>query len=206
MTKSIFLIRHGESEHNSRGNSFSGISDIGINQIGIEQCEKLSRLVEGVGVSAVYSSPLSRARTSARIVFPNLSIHKETIDWFSEIDYGEFEGLTREQIDYHDVLNLWDESPSKVTFPGGNSVREHSDRVYSSFIEFTNQLQGPGHVACVGHRTTIRLLVASVLGLHIDQFRRIPCSNCSITEVAIGTDGRPFLRLLNLTTDPLRFE
>ncbi len=63
----IFLARHGETEWN-RINRFQGISDISLNAKGRDQAEALASALKDETIDAIYSSPLTRARETAKAI------------------------------------------------------------------------------------------------------------------------------------------
>ena len=63
----IFLVRHGETEWN-RINRFQGISDIPLNTKGKAQVEALAQALKDETIDVVYSSPLIRARETAKAI------------------------------------------------------------------------------------------------------------------------------------------
>ena len=48
------------------------------------------------------------------------------------------------------------------------------------------------NVAIVSHRTSIRLFVAKVMGLPIQNFRNIPCDNCSVMKFSFEDETGEF--------------
>ena len=87
----IYIVRHGETEKN-RQKVLQGRSDVPLNQTGIEQAEALSGRMRGVSFDKVYSSPLSRAIETAKILAPGKEIL--TDDRLIEMDYGPYEGMS----------------------------------------------------------------------------------------------------------------
>jgi probable phosphoglycerate mutase len=63
----ILLIRHGETEWN-RIHRFQGRIDITLNQGGVDQAQALARALNNERLVAIYSSPLTRAMETARLV------------------------------------------------------------------------------------------------------------------------------------------
>ena len=63
----IFIVRHGETEWN-RTNRFQGISDIPLNKKGKAQAEALAHALKDEAIDVVYSSPLIRAKETARAI------------------------------------------------------------------------------------------------------------------------------------------
>ncbi len=192
MKKLLYLIRHGESVQNE-DNLLSGVSDVPLSSTGREQCRHIEVFFSKIPIDAVFTSPLSRAVESAKIIFPH---HEITIaEGLIELDYGDYEGVSRTHDDY--IMRQWQSNPGEVTFPGGKSVQEHASDVYKEIISIA-QRTSARNIACVSHRTTIRLIVAKVLGLDLNHFRLLPCSNCSITILSFSEAENLYLQALNV--------
>ena len=90
----IYMIRHGQTELNSR-QVLQGRSDFPLNETGIAQAEDAAVRLRGIPFSAVYSSPLVRALQTAGIIAPGMEALVD--DRLIEMDYGPYEGadLTR---------------------------------------------------------------------------------------------------------------
>ena len=189
--REIYLIRHGESLQNKE-DRLSGITDIQLSDTGRQQCIKLKEFFKRIPIERVFASPLSRAVESANLIFPKreVAIANELI----EFDYGDYEGVPRSHDD--EIMRRWNAAPAEVVFPGGKHVREHAAYVYNGLLRLARDTKAH-YIACVSHRTTIRLIVAQVLGLDLNKFRLLPCSNCSVTVLLFDETQGFYLQALN---------
>lgn len=194
----IFLIRHGESQQNS-DNVLSGVTDVPLSENGKKQCQKLAILFNSIQIDAVYATPLKRSRESAEIIFPSHRKSIQVIKSLTEINYGKYEGYKR--VEYGNVkdpiIQKWLTEPSSVTFPSGDNVQNFAEKALKSINHLARENEG-GNIACILHRTIIRLIIAQIIGLPLDKFRSIPCSNCGISEISYQ-NGKWQLDSLNNT-------
>ena len=88
----IYIIRHGQTEMNSR-KLLQGRTDLPLNTEGIVQASKTAEILNNMGIffDRVFSSPLVRAVYTAELLSPGTEI--ETDDRLIEMDYGPFEGM-----------------------------------------------------------------------------------------------------------------
>jgi len=198
METSVFLIRHGESKQNV-DDVMSGITDIPLSIKGIKQCKQLSSFFGKITVDNIYASPLKRSRESAKLIFPQHASSIQIVESLIEFDYGQYEGYDRKK--YHsssdNIIKRWITAPGNLSFPGGGNIREHAQVSYLGLLKIIGENQGKS-IACISHRTTIRLIVAKILGLSLDNFRLLPCSNCGITEIlSVAGD----IKLLSLNVE-----
>lgn len=181
MSTRIYLIRHGESQNNQM-DMLSGSQDVPMTERGVEQCKHLSKYFEHIAVDIVYTSNLLRAKQTGQLVFPPPHHQKHLIvenKDFREINYGVYEGFNRKEYDSSTdkIIKLWESKPSEIVFPKGDSVIGHAKNVLKAL---ENIIRYNKTIAIVSHKTTIRLMLAQILGLDIDYFRNIPCKNCSV--------------------------
>ena len=66
----LYVVRHGQTEWNLE-HRCQGISDIPLTEKGIEEAKQLQELVKSLNIDVVISSPLSRARDTAKILVDN---------------------------------------------------------------------------------------------------------------------------------------
>ena len=97
----LLLIRHGESVANAEGR-VAGHSDYPLSELGVEQAKRVASWLSATGIAwdAAYSSPLSRALSTARIICDKTGRNGPELDPdLSEISAGELEGLTRDEVE-----------------------------------------------------------------------------------------------------------
>lgn len=95
----IGLVRHGETDWNA-GGILQGQTDIPLNDIGLKQAAALAERLAAVDKiwDAVWSSDLSRARTTAEIIANRLQIPLAAADVrLRERFFGQIEGTTLQQ-------------------------------------------------------------------------------------------------------------
>jgi broad specificity phosphatase PhoE len=93
----LYLARHGETDWNAAGR-WQGHTDIPLNGKGRAQAEAVADALQGVGLSGIVSSDLSRAYETAQIVGERLGLPVAYVDTdLRERAFGPFEGLTREE-------------------------------------------------------------------------------------------------------------
>lgn len=140
--KSIYLIRHGETDWN-RDKRIQGQSDIPLNETGKEQARLLIPKMAQLEISDFYSSDLARALETAQIATSDLggrvNIKKDIR--FRETHLGEAEGLTFDEIiERHGPEGLvrwrsYEELDLDFKFPQGESKRQMMIRVRDALLE-----------------------------------------------------------------------
>lgn len=86
----IYLIRHGQTELNSR-HALQGRSDLPLNEKGVEEAKGAAEMLASVHFDRVYSSPLVRAVQTAKIIVPGVPAQID--ERLIEMDYGPYEGM-----------------------------------------------------------------------------------------------------------------
>ena len=156
----LLLIRHAQPEEDARGRCY-GRLDVGLSPAGEAAAERLAESLRPVELDAVYSSPLRRAvQTASHIGPPRLD------ERLREIDFGELEGLTHEDVQRErpELFRLWMESPTRVRFPGGESWAELRTRVANAVVDVLATNDG-ATVAVVTHGGVVRAVLAEALGV-----------------------------------------
>lgn len=143
------IVRHGETEW-SRSGQHTGRSDIPLDDAGRARARRLAGVLAQWHFTAVYTSPLSRAReTCALAGFGAAQVVSDLLEW----DYGAYEGLTTPQIrEQHPGWVLWRDG-----VPGGETLEDvaaRADRV----VALTDEVEGD--VLLVSHGHVLRVLTA----------------------------------------------
>lgn len=136
----IYLVRHGETDWNKDGR-FRGREDLVLNERGLKQAEALASFFEPRKISAVYSSPLLRARQTAEAIAGRKGLLVQIEEGFIDVNYGEWQGLKLEEIEenFPSVYRQWLKNPVEVTFPGGDSVRSVTERTAETLLNLANE-------------------------------------------------------------------
>jgi broad specificity phosphatase PhoE len=133
----LYIIRHGKTEMN-RANLLQGRSDIPLNEEGILQAQEASDSLRDVHFDHVFSSPLSRALQTAKIVAPQSD---PTVDErLIEMDYGQYEGTDLTQLPPELVFFFSDfvHNPAPEGMEQLSSVVERA----GAFLEEIKNLEG----------------------------------------------------------------
>jgi len=168
----IYFIRHGESAGN-REDRFRGRFDFPLNENGIRQAEALRQELTNIEFGAIYSSPLSRALQTARI----LSDQRQPViieEGFNNISLGEWENTPKAVVreKYPDLWKLWTTTPEKLSFPGMETLAQVRQRSFAALKELINKHRD-GRIAIVTHRAVIKPLFAAMLNIPEPYFWKI---------------------------------
>jgi len=149
-----YLVRHGETEWSLNGRH-TGITDIPLTANGRSVAKLFAPLSAKMSFALVLTSPLERARTTCELagLGGKAEIDRDLMEW----NYGEYEGLTPEEIRA--------KSPEWLLFsdgcPGGESPEEVGARVDRVIAKVRAK---EGHIALFAHGHILRVLAARWLG------------------------------------------
>jgi broad specificity phosphatase PhoE len=153
----LVLVRHGETVGNSSIRYF-GATDVGLSDLGLWQMERVRGVLADERFDAVYTSSLQRTRVGARIIAPE--VPATAIGGFDEINFGSWEGLTREEIRERDgpLFQRWTLADGNFTYPGGDTIASFRARVAETFRKLLPT--APERVLIVAHKGVIRTIVS----------------------------------------------
>lgn len=147
----VFLISHGECHMNLRPDLVGGrCPDAALTPSGKRQARALAVFMKSQGIrfSAVYTSPLDRARATAVSVCQEMNFSDEQIqtsDALLEMSQGHWEGCHRSEIYTPEILTLMDRVQPDFSAPSGESLRQVEFRMAQfltgTVLEFTEKLR-----------------------------------------------------------------
>lgn len=134
----IYLVRHGESEANIN-KRFSGITDVALSLNGRNEARLAGQNLKFEKISHVFTSPLIRAKDSAKIICNEINYDENKIiieNSLIEVNFGLFENLTWDEISstYKDESEIWIKDKLKYRFPQGEGYDDIIKRI-SKFID-----------------------------------------------------------------------
>ncbi len=192
----LYLIRHGETEHNRTG-VLMGSTDSPLNDQGRNQAGCLREHMAEIEVDTIFTSPLNRAADTASIVFGKQT---EIISSSSlqEYHFGEWEGLHFTEIEkrYPEAWRVWLTNWEQTDIPGGESFSDFTARVIS-FVEEILKANVGRKLAVVSHGGCIRALLAHYFCTSIsDGYWKFKVDNATLTEIDFH-DSLPILQRFN---------
>ncbi|MEO8851392.1 MAG: histidine phosphatase family protein [Allobranchiibius sp.] len=205
----LWVARHGETVWHAENRYAGGDSDIDLTDLGKQQATDLGVWARSRQVEVVISSPVRRARETAKPSADAVDVSLQVVAGLKEIGFGIAEGRSAAEIEAADprVMAQFRADPVANPFPEAESARDAAVRGASSLREIAAQHHGR-RVLVVAHNTLLRLSLCELLGIPTGQYRRIfpRLENAAITEISIpiGGDGLASLRSLNLPTTAVR--
>jgi len=181
----VDLLRHGEPEG---GRMFRGRTDHPLSSKGWSQMRLASAGEEGW--EAVVSSPLLRCSEFARELSQARSLGLTFEPRLSEIDFGEWDGRTTEDILANGPgdLNAFWADPPNAQAPGGESLSGFAQRVVAGWEDLVRGYAGR-HVLVVGHGGVMRVLIAHVLGMPLANLFRMEVGYACRTRIRASLEG-----------------
>jgi uncharacterized phosphatase len=105
--KTIYFVRHGESEANAAGIAAGGGLDVGLTQDGRDQAKKIGEDFKKKKIDLIVSSPMKRAHETANIIAQTIKYKPENIilnELFTERHLGDLTGMKNELLKtYYDA-------------------------------------------------------------------------------------------------------
>jgi broad specificity phosphatase PhoE len=185
----LILVRHGETDTN-KARLALGQADVELNEHGRWQAQRLAASLKHEPIAAIYSSPLKRALATAEPIASSHGLEVQVDDGLIEMDIGEMEGLTFQQVRerYPHFLQVWlGGQAAHEAMPGGECLLDVQERVWQS-IDRIRERQEHGTVAAVTHNFVILTLLCRVLGLELADFRRLRHGVAAKSVLEMGRD------------------
>ena len=175
----VWLARHGETEW-TLSRQHTGRTDLPLTPHGEAQARALAAKLGDKAFARVLTSPLQRARETARLAgYPAAEVDDRLV----EVDYGDYEGITTAEIrESRPDWDLWTDG-----CPGGESVDEVGARLDPLLDELR---AGEGPFLLFGHGHCLRILAARWLGLPAREGRVLLLAPASIAELG-SEHGHP---------------
>ena len=189
MIENLVLVRHLKKDA-PKEMAFYGSTDLPI----------LSKSEEAIDCdqSQIYCSPMLRCRQTADLYFPGKE--KEIIEDSKECDFGDWEGMTFQEIAdaYPDKVDQW-KSGKDFTFPNGERIKDFSDRVEKASQILINKDEKT--VILVTHAGVIRFMLCHFLGVEYKKSMAFNVEPGSFTCIKVYENGMGVAHKLNSLGD-----
>ncbi|GAV88558.1 His_Phos_1 domain-containing protein [Cephalotus follicularis] len=198
-SKKVTLVRHGLSswneEHRVQGSSNLSI----LTETGVGQAERCKKALANIYFDQCFSSPISRAKLTAQIIWQGREEPLVYLDSLKEAHLFFLEGM--KSVDakerYPKEYTTWREDPANFYVNGVYPVRKLWGTAREAWREI---LLTPGETfLVVTHKSILRALLCTALGLGPERFRAIDVNNGGISVFNFNKKGEAMLQSLNMT-------
>lgn len=167
----LYVVRHGETTYHGE-NRYCGSSDAPLDESGVRQAQNLARWATDAGLSAVYSSTLSRAVDTADPCARAAGVTPQRDERLVEVDFGQGEGLTSQEMreKWPQARADFERDPVANHLPGGEDPVQATRRGRAALDAVVTDDPG-GTVLVVCHGTLLRLMVCSIAGIALSRYR-----------------------------------
>ena len=206
--KSIYLIRHGETDLNRQGVVQGSGVDSMLNEWGEAQAAAFFNAYQHVPFDKIYTSNLQRTQQSVR-GFINQGIPFEKYEGLNEISWGAREGKepnTGDTSYYRDLVLAWKDGDFNRAADGGESPIQVRDRQIP-VIETILSRPHERNILIAMHGRAMRVLLTTLFKqslIHMDDYEH---SNLCLYRINYSYDTQRFeLEVKNDTTHLLSLE
>ena len=193
----VILVRHGRTAANVAGVLAGRTPGVDLDDVGRTQAERTADRLAVVPLVGLVSSPLERCRQTSGFIL-NRQRHENAPpllidDDLTEADYGDWQGRTLAELAKETLWSAVQQTPSSVTFPGGESMAGMQARAVAAIARHDAAFEaehGKGAVwVAVSHGDVIKSILADALGTPLDRFQRISIGPASVSIVHFGASG-----------------
>jgi len=176
----LILVRHGETHWNKNGLVQGGASDIELNDTGLEQARKLAAFLENEPITAIFSSPLRRAISTAEVIASHHQLPVEIDQGLRELKVGDLEGISISNLSttFSRFLLQWWQGGEAMKLPNGESLVELQQRAWKVIEDLLERHKtSPEHnkdtrVVVVSHYFVTLAIILKALNLPLDFFTK----------------------------------
>lgn len=195
----IFLVRHGETEWNKAG-KLQGHADVKLSNEGINQAKLLAEHAPFQHVDKIYSSDLSRAADTAKILAVKFNaMPVKTTPELRETNFGEWEGKSISELieESPKVFGKFFTAPEKCHPPNGETFLQCQARLMNVIKNIIAENENQ-NIIVVSHGAAIRLILGAVLNMPINKMWTISQFNMALNVLRVD-DGSFTVELVNST-------
>ena len=181
----VLLVRHGETDDNIEPIRAQGFADTPLNATGRAQAaQRADQLASnGQAFSSLWSSDLSRAHETAKIIGSRVGLEPTLDPRLREGDRGRWEGHRFIDIKRSEpeLYAAWMRGGPEFRFPGGESLVEQQERVIASLLDIHATGELPALVVC--HGGCIRVVLSAGDPRGLDAFHDFDVPNVAVVPL-----------------------
>ena len=195
----LILVRHALTVDNQKSR-LSGHIDSSISEEGKEQIDKITNYLKDFDIDKIYTTTSSRTKDTVKKLSELKSIEIIEKESLKEISFGDFEGLTFDEIkdkypkEFQDMI----EKGYEYKYPNGESLIDSYNRVC---IELDNIISNNDDrtILICSHGVTIRNIITYLISNSYKYHWNFKIDNGSVTILEVQ-DGFTVITAMNNTS------
>ena len=177
----IIFLRHGQAKNNTERVLAGRTEGIPLTEVGIKQAEHTAELLEHMNISAIYSSPIQRAKHTAEIVGQHNSIDVTIDDRLIELDMGKFTGMPYDEIinSHGNVFMKFYNGELEIAHNGVETFFDVKKRVLA-IVNHVMENHPDENVVLVTHMDPIKAMLSTIVDLSATNLFELIIANASL--------------------------
>lgn len=179
--KTIYIIRHGQTNLNLQGIVQGRGMDTDLNEFGIKQGEAFYEAYKNIPFDKIYISTLKRTFQTVK-KFIDQGIPYEKLKGLDELGWGIWEGqpsTSRSRAAFSDLANEWEAGNYDAKTENGESPNEVLNRQKIA-LQYILDAENENTVLICMHGRAMRLLLCYLLKKPLCEMKDFPHSNTSL--------------------------
>lgn len=195
----LILVRHALTVDNQKSR-LSGHIDSSISEEGREQIDKITNYLKDFDIDKIYTTTSSRTKDTVKKLSELKSIEIIEKESLKEISFGDFEGLTFDEIkdkypkEFQDMIKKGYE----YKYPNGESLIDSYNRVCTELDNIISDCDNQTILIC-SHGGTIRNIITYLISNSYKYHWNFKIDNGSVTILEIQ-DGFTVITTMNNTS------
>jgi probable phosphoglycerate mutase len=189
--KTLYIIRHGQTDLNKQGVIQGRGINSDLNDAGRKQGDAFYHSYKDVPFDKIYISELKRTQQTIQ-QFIDLGIPYQRLGGLDELAWGIYEGQPAtfdNRMIFKRVMSDWQEGRLDSKFEGGESPNEVEERQKAALAEIMSHQDEKTVLICM-HGRAMRLFLCLLTGLPLTKMDEFPHQNVILYKVTY--DGSRF--------------
>jgi len=180
----IIFLRHAQAENNTKRILAGRTEGVPLTKTGIEQAERIAKYLAPIDISAIYSSPIERAKHTAEITAKNCSLDVVLDERLTEIDMGKFTHMNYDDMfaKYGNIFLKFYENDPVIAKHEVETFPDVQKRVLD-MVDYVVKKHNNENVILVTHMDPIKSMLAKVMNLVPETLFELIIANASLTIV-----------------------
>lgn len=177
----IIFLRHGQAKNNTERILAGRTEGIPLTETGVKQAEHTADFLQHMNISAIYSSPIQRAKHTAEIVGKHNSLDVTIDDRLIELDMGKFTGMPYDEIfnNHGNVFMKFYNGELEIAHNGVETFSDVKKRVLG-IVDHVIENHPDENVVLVTHMDPIKAMLSTIVDLSATNLFELIIANASL--------------------------